>query len=301
MSGGRYSFFSSRHGAVSALRAFRAGTAPSEAAFSRYHACAILRELALGSRRGQRTELVALTTLLEPGLLANMLPSDRLLDELIRAVDRGQLLLVHGWGTTGSSAPSPARGHAAQQLAARAMGGAGELSFEGERYVVRDFASWSRLADPLFEALRPDVAQGVLTRLAARPRRSREQKAALAEVVTKLADRTKPDSLEAGLVLLRRVSFGVTNLPEEATAAATPSQLGKQAPKIEQDDKVDPVMDGGTVELDLAEVELPVDSDGAEDPDASDDDGAPADAEASEGGDEPETPEQSDDSSDGGP
>ena len=258
-------------------------TGTFEGELARHDVLGLLMELAANSRRGQRTDLVALSKMVGPQMLASTLPTDRLLDGINRAVDRGSLVFVLGWGTPGTTANSPAQAHSVEQIVARAMGGAGEIAFDGERYVVKSSASWRQLPDQFFEALRPDVARGVLARLSARPRWSKDQKAALEEVATNLADRTKPDSLETGLVLLRRGSFGVADFPkDEATAAVTPSRA------VEQVEKVDPVMDGGMVELDTEEVDLPVESDPAEDEntDASEDDGADGNAEASDTGGE---------------
>jgi hypothetical protein len=222
---------------------------------------------------------VALSKMAGPAMLASRAPTDRLLDGLTRAIDRGTLVLVQGWGTPGTIASSVAPGTGNERIAARAMGEAREIAFEGERYVVKTSASWRQSPNQLFEALRPDLARGVLARLAARPRWSKDQKSALAEVGTKLADPAQPDSLEGGLVLLRRGSFGATSVPpEEATTAVTPSQAVKPT-----EEKVDPVMDGRMVDLDLEEVELPVEETATEDTEPSD-----------------ESAEESDDSSDPG-
>jgi hypothetical protein len=292
----RYSFFSPRYGPVSALRVFHAHTRTFDGALARHDVLNILRELATDARRGDRSDLAALSKMVGPEMLAGRAATDRLLDGLTRAIDRGTLVLVQGWGTAGTTASSPEQGRGNESLVARAMGEAREIAFEGERYVVKTSASWRQFPDQLFEALRPDVARGVLARLASRPRWSKDQKAALEEVGTKLADPAKPESQEAGLVLLRRGSFGATSLPPEAaTAAVTPSQAVKPT-----EEKVDPVMDARMVDLDMEEVELPVEETAAEDPEAPEDDAAAGDAETSEPGGEPAAPEGSDDSSDPG-
>ena len=281
----RYSFFSSRLGPVSALRVFHGHTGTFEGALGRHDVLDVLRELATDSRRGDRSDLVALSKMVGPAGLGGRSPTDRLLDGLTRAIDRGTLVLVQGWGTPGTIASSPDQDGGNEQLVARAMGEAREIAFEGERYVVKTAASWRRSPDQLFQALPPDVARGVLTRLAARPRWSKDQKAALEEVGSKLSDSAKPDSQEGGLVLLRRGSFGATSLePEAASAAVTPSQAVRPT-----EEKVDPVMDGRMVDLDLEEVELPVEETAAEDTESPEDGAAADDAGAAEADEEPDT------------
>ena len=292
----RYSFFSPRYGPVSALRVFNAHTGTFDGALARHDVLNIVRELETDSRRGDRSNLAALSKMVGPEMLAGRAPTDRLLDGLTRAIDRGTLVLVQGWGTAGTTASSPDQAGGNEQLVARAMGEAREIAFEGERYVVKTSARWRQFPDHLFEALRPEVARGVLARLAARPRWSKDQKAALDEVGTKLADPAKADSQEAGLVLLRRGSFGATSPPPEAaTTAVTPSQAVKPT-----EEKVDPVMDARMVDLDMEEVELPVEETAAEDTEASGDADADDDAQASEFSEEPAAPEGSDDSSEPG-
>lgn len=284
----RYSFFSPRYGPLSALRGFHARADVFEGALEWPDVLNVLRELATASRRGESSDLMAL------GKAAGELPSGRsstdwLLDGLARAIDRGTLVLVQGWGTPGTITSSPVPDSGNERIVARAMGEARDLAFEGERYVVKTSASWRQSPDRLFQALHPDVARGVLARLAARSSWPKDQQAALAEVGANLADPTKPESLENGLVLLRRGSSGAAAAPaEESTVAVTPSQVKPKEEKKEE--KVDPVMDGRKVDLDLEEVELPVEELAAGDPEPSPD-GAAADA--PEAGEEPEAPSDS--------
>jgi hypothetical protein len=82
--------------------------------------------------------------------------------------------------------------------------------------------------------------------------------ALLAEARAKLTADWSPPRQPEGLVLLKRIAVAAS-VASSTGSALTPSQLKRQF------EEVAPVMDGSTVELDLAEVELPVEDAAAED------------------------------------
>jgi len=281
VSAGRYQFFSPRHGPVTAVRVFGGGGGPA-AALRRLEALALLRELEAEVRSGERGHLLALSELVEAGLPIANTSSARLLEGLTGAVDRGDLVLHRGWGTGEGDDADSVEGRANQELAARAMGSAADLVIDGENYVLKTAGAWRAYSDrESFESLRPEQARAVLVRLAAQPRWSKDQREALEQAMTKLADPRKPESRD-GLVLLRRGSIGTTWY-EEPVEAVTPSRARVR----EEVESVDPLMDGATTELDTADAELPV----SEEPPAD----ADPDADAPQDTDEPETAASDDD------
>jgi len=234
---------------------------------------------------------------------------------VLAAVSDGTILVLDGWmmgrswtprrfatkgGAAGASADHHRESTGEAGLARRAMGGRGEeVAFEGARYVLLPASSWRELREQGgYEVVRHGEAVAILQRMATRAS-SADQKAALGEAANALANTTRTFVRE-GLFLVRQSASASFSAKTETAAVVTPSQVAKQIKQAELVENVDPVMEGGTVELDLSEVELPVDSD-AEATEASEDESAPGDPEASEPGGEPETPEPSDDSSDQGP
>ena len=122
---------------------------------------------------------------------------------------------------------------------------------------------------------------------------SADQKAALGEAMEVLAD-TETLVVQEGLFLVRRSRRASVVQKPEAPAAVTPSQVAKQ---IEELEGVDPLMDGETVELELAEVALPVEPEPEEAADDSVDEAPPGDAEPTEPEENSQPAEPSDDAS----
>lgn len=301
-------------GPVTVVHRANASTADRSRALSPHAASRVISRLfGVGDRDASRQKLCDLHRIAagDLGVAYSRADTSRLTEQVLTAVSNGTIMVLDGWmmGTSWTPRCFAAPGGEVSddddpestsevRIARRAMGGRqGDLAFEGARYRLLPVLRWRKLKEQgAYEVVPQEEAAAILQRMTLRPG-SADQKAALGEAAEILADTGKTFVLE-GLFLARRSSKASVASITETAAVSTPSQIAKE---IEWVETVDPVMDGGMVHLDLSEVELPVDSDAAEETVESEDDDAPGDPDGLNAGGESEAPEQSHASADDGP
>ena len=160
--------------------------------------------------------------------------STTLARRVLEAVDRAELLVLHGWQMGDSGTPTHGRTSSAgptrdgqdsieRRVVSRVMGRRQELPFQGAVFVLIGASDWAELRDRGdFEIVRRDEASATLLRMAPGTA-SLDEKAALSEAAALLADTLTP-RLGAGLLLARRIQSR-RFAPTEEAPAVTPSAL----------------------------------------------------------------------------
>ena len=234
-----YRFISGQHGPLTALLG-RRGTAGGGRSLTPGETQAVLRELLLNAKRGDRKHLAMLAGADGGPQGRARTPNRTLMARLVALVERQRIAFVRGWQSAqdndadglglDTGAAGTDRGPAPEDdLVRRAQPDREETALEGRRYLLIPARRWERYRwSGQFEIVRPAEAKGVCERQSSRVGTDADRKAAWLEAAEWLSDPRRRVTDAEGLMLIRRLQ-AVGGSVESAAPAVTPSQAKEEA------------------------------------------------------------------------
>lgn len=230
--GGRYTLFLSSGRRATVVQSFLATAAERRCALP-----PLFAHQALARRSAEcdgRNDLIAICEMVFDAMpcLCDT-PTDFFEERVLRASRDGRILVVPGWWSLDKSYAASSAfdqpgnlGSPEGKVARQVMKGRQELVLEGASFIVLPAVSWAELKErDDLEVVRREEAEAALARMALSAKSS-EEKAALIEAATMLADTKTPFMCKGILLVRRRIDRSFVFVDDRPVF--TPSQLRKQ-------------------------------------------------------------------------